>query len=262
MRGRHVMKGYWNRPEATAETIVDGWLLTGDIAMIDADGYIYIQDRIKDMIISGGENVYPAEIENVIAGMPGVVEAAVIGVPSEKWGESPLAVVVTGDESMTAQHVLDHCAGKLAAYKQPKMVEFIDVIPRNPTGKVLKRVLREQFPGPAPASSQFRRLGTAPTAVRPVRWLVDPTQWSGSAPSVGPANLPDPSMGAGEQQQEASDGRQVGPVEVTGEQPCRCPAGDGDDHQPCTVEISHVASDRLERREGADFAPRFEPRIA
>ena len=147
----HLMRGYWNRPDATAETIVDGWLHTGDVATVDEDGFVYIQDRIKDMIISGGENVYPAEIENVIAGMPGVTEVAVIGVPSEKWGESPLAVVVKNDESLTAQQVLDHCQGKLAAFKQPKLVEFTDVIPRNPTGKVLKRILRETYPGPAPS---------------------------------------------------------------------------------------------------------------
>ena len=143
--GPHIMLGYWNRPEATEETIVDGWLKTGDIAIVDADGFVYIQDRVKDMIISGGENVYPAEIENVILGLDGVNEVAVIGVPSEKWGESPLAIVVRGDESVTAEAVLAHCDGKLARFKQPKLVEFTDVIPRNPTGKVLKRILRDQF---------------------------------------------------------------------------------------------------------------------
>ncbi|MCP3939148.1 MAG: long-chain fatty acid--CoA ligase [Actinomycetia bacterium] len=143
--GPHVMLGYWNRPEATAETIVDGWLKTGDIAIFDDDGFVYIQDRVKDMIISGGENVYPAEIENVILGLEGVNEVAVIGIPSDKWGESPLAVVVRADESVTAASVLEHCGGKLAKFKQPKAVEFTDVIPRNPTGKILKRILREQF---------------------------------------------------------------------------------------------------------------------
>ncbi|MEE2663886.1 MAG: long-chain fatty acid--CoA ligase [Myxococcota bacterium] len=146
VRGPHVMLGYWNRPEATAETIVDGWLHTGDVASVDADGFVYIQDRIKDMIISGGENVYPAEIENVLSGHPGIAEVAVIGIPSAKWGESPLAVVVKRDESLTAEQVLEHCTGKLAPFKLPTAVEFIDEIPRNPTGKVLKRVLREQFP--------------------------------------------------------------------------------------------------------------------
>ena len=143
--GPHVMIGYWNRPDATAEAIVDGWLRTGDVAIRDSDGFIYIQDRIKDMIISGGENVYPAEIENVLMAMEGVVDAAVIGVPSEKWGESPLAVIVRSSDDVSAEDVIAHCDGKLARFKMPKAVEFTDVIPRNPTGKVLKRVLREQY---------------------------------------------------------------------------------------------------------------------
>ena len=145
VRGPHIMTGYWNRPEATAETIVDGWLKTGDVAVMDADGFVYIQDRVKDMIISGGENVYPAEIENVLMAMEGIAEAAVIGIPSEKWGESPLAIVVRADESVTAEDVIAHCDGKLARFKMPKAVEFTDVIPRNPTGKILKRVLRDQY---------------------------------------------------------------------------------------------------------------------
>ena len=149
VRGPHIMKEYWNLPEATAETLKDGWLHTGDVATMDEDGFVTIQDRTKDMIISGGENVYPAEVENAILSHPGVAEVAVIGLPSEKWGESPLAVVVPSDAGLTADQIFDHCQGKLARFKQPKAVEFIDEIPRNPTGKVLKRVLREQFPGPA-----------------------------------------------------------------------------------------------------------------
>ena len=149
VRGPHLMVGYWNRPDATAETIVDGWLRTGDVAMVDADGYVYIQDRIKDMIISGGENVYPAEIENVLTGHDGIAEVAVIGMASDKWGESPLAVVVRSNPALEAEAVLAYCKGKLAPFKQPKHVEFIDEIPRNPTGKVLKRLLRERFPGPS-----------------------------------------------------------------------------------------------------------------
>ncbi len=148
VRGPHIMVGYWNRPDATAESIVDGWLKTGDIAVCDADGFVYIQDRVKDMIISGGENVYPAEIENVILGVEGVKEVAVIGVPSEKWGESPLAVVVRADETVTEDMVFEVCQKSLARFKQPVKVEFIDAIPRNPTGKALKRVLRDQFPDP------------------------------------------------------------------------------------------------------------------
>jgi acyl-CoA synthetase (AMP-forming)/AMP-acid ligase II len=148
--GKHVMREYWNNPEATAETIIDGWLHTGDIAVMDADGYVSIQDRIKDMIISGGENVYPAEIEGVLMTHPQISEAAVIGQDSEKWGESPLAIVVRTDESLTAGDVMEFCQGKLAGYKRPQQVEFIAAIPRNPSGKILKRLLREQFPDSAP----------------------------------------------------------------------------------------------------------------
>ena len=149
LKGKHIMLEYWNQPEATAATITaDGWLRTGDIAATDKEGFIYIQDRIKDMIISGGENVYPAEIENVILGRSGVTEVAVIGQPSEKWGESPFAIVVKNDGALTETDILDHCDGKLARFKLPKGAAFIDVIPRNANGKVLKRELRLQFPGP------------------------------------------------------------------------------------------------------------------
>ena len=148
--GAHVMKCYWNNPQATAETIRDGWLYTGDIVLRDEDGFVTIHDRVKDMIISGSENVYPAELENVILGHPGVADVAVIGMPSERWGESPLAVVVTAkDHSVSEADVLQHCDGKLARFKQPKGAVFINEIPRNPTGKPLKRILRQQFPDPA-----------------------------------------------------------------------------------------------------------------
>lgn len=147
VRGAHIMVEYWNQPEATAQTIVEGgWLRTGDVATMDEEGFVSIQDRIKDMIISGGENVYPAEIEGVLGAHPDIVEAAVIGQASAKWGESPLAIVVRSDESLSVADVLNYCQGKLAAFKQPKAVEFVDEIPRNPSGKILKRVLREQFP--------------------------------------------------------------------------------------------------------------------
>jgi O-succinylbenzoate-CoA ligase len=151
IRGKHVMKGYWNRPEATAETLRDGWLYSGDMATVDEDGFVYIQDRKKDMIITGGENVYPAEIEEVLTGHPDIADCAVIGTPSEKWGESPLAVVVPAAGAQLSEgDVLDWCNGKLARFKLPRVVAFTDEIPRNPTGKALKRLLREQFPGPAP----------------------------------------------------------------------------------------------------------------
>jgi len=145
VRGPHIMREYWNQPDATAATIVDGWLHSGDIAIADEDGFIYIQDRLKDMIISGGENVYPAEIEGVLVTHPDITEAAVIGQASEKWGESPFAIVVSSDKSLTADAVMAFCAGKLAGFKQPRRVEFTDVIPRNPSGKILKRILREQY---------------------------------------------------------------------------------------------------------------------
>ncbi len=150
IRGAHIMKGYWHRQEATSEAIRDGWLYSGDLATMDAEGFVFIQDRKSDMIISGGENVYPAEIEDVILKHPGVKEVAVIGQASAKWGESPLAIVVKLDGGLTEGDVMEHCKGKIAGFKTPKRVEFIDEIPRNPTGKVLKRLLREQFSGNAP----------------------------------------------------------------------------------------------------------------
>ncbi len=147
MAGRHIMLEYWNRPDATAETIRDGWLYSGDVATVDEEGFVYIQDRKKDMIISGGENIYPAEIENLLCGHPAIKEAAVIGQDSKRWGESPLAIVVLADgASAGAQEILDYCQGKLARFKMPQAVEFTDVIPRNPSGKILKRILREQYP--------------------------------------------------------------------------------------------------------------------
>jgi acyl-CoA synthetase (AMP-forming)/AMP-acid ligase II len=150
VRGRHIMARYWNRREATAETITDGWLHTGDVAVRDADGFVYIQDRMKDMIISGGENVYPAEIEDVLLSHPGIADVAVLGMKSVKWGESPLAVVVRADSGLDEAAVLAHCDGKLAKFKLPKQVVFVDTIPRTPTGKVLKRDLREQYSSDAP----------------------------------------------------------------------------------------------------------------
>jgi acyl-CoA synthetase (AMP-forming)/AMP-acid ligase II len=150
VRGRHIMAGYWNRPEETAAAIKDGWLHTGDIAVRDTDGFVFIRDRIKDMIISGGENIYPAEIEDVLLAHPRILDVAVIGMPSAKWGESPLAIVVSADADLDEHTVLEQCQGKLARFKMPRRAVFTDVIPRNPTGKALKRVLREQFPLNAP----------------------------------------------------------------------------------------------------------------
>ena len=140
-----VMKEYWNRPDATEEAFDRGWFRTGDIAEIDDQGFIFIKDRIKDMIISGGENIYPAELENVIIAHPAVNEVAVIGLPDEKWGEIACAIVVGDEGEASEEDIIAHCAAKLSRYKLPKKVIFIEAIPRNPAGKVLKRVLREQF---------------------------------------------------------------------------------------------------------------------
>ncbi len=144
VRGPNVTPGYWNRPEATAEAITDGWLHTGDAAQEDEDGFIYIVDRWKDMYISGGENVYPAEIESVIYQLPQIGEVSVIGIPDEKWVEVGRAIVVLKDgETIDEATIINHCREHLARFKVPQSVVFIDEIPHNATGKVLKRVLRE-----------------------------------------------------------------------------------------------------------------------
>jgi fatty-acyl-CoA synthase len=146
VRGPNVTPGYWNRPEATAESITDGWLHTGDATRQDDEGYYYVVDRWKDMYISGGENVYPAEIEDVIFRLPGIVEAAVIGVSDERWVEVGKAVIVRQEgAALDESQVLRHCAQNLAKFKVPKSVEFVDALPRNATGKVLKRELRARF---------------------------------------------------------------------------------------------------------------------
>ena len=143
-RGANVMKGYWNMPEATAETLRDGWLRTGDLGTVDEDGYVYILDRVKDMIISGGENVYSREVEEALYMHPAVADAAVIGVPDEQWGEAIMAVVVLAEgQTATGDEIIDFCRGKLAGYKRPRSVEFVDSLPRNLSGKVLKKILRE-----------------------------------------------------------------------------------------------------------------------
>lgn len=146
VRGPNVTPGYWNRPEATAEAFQDGWLKTGDAARRDADGYYFIVDRWKDMYISGGENVYPAEIENVLYQLPEIAEVAVIGIPNERWGEVGQAVIVVKDGAVLSEgDVMRHCEDRLARYKQPNSVRFVDELPHNATGKVLKRVLRDEI---------------------------------------------------------------------------------------------------------------------
>ena len=154
-RGPHLISGYWTQPEATREAIRDGWFHTGDIAEVDDEGYVYIRDRSKDMIISGGENVYPAEVEDVLCSHPGVRELGVIGQPSARWGECVCAVVVRGDgwkgdDELLVQELRALAESRLARYKQPKRYVFLEMLPRNPSGKILKRVLRERFPEAAP----------------------------------------------------------------------------------------------------------------
>ncbi len=145
VRTAQVMSGYWHKPDADEATFAPGgWLRSGDAGHIDADGYLYISDRIKDMIISGGENIYPAEIERVLAEYPGVADVAVIGVPDERWGEVGKAVVVAGAD-FDPDGLLAYCREHLASYKCPASVTVVDDLPRNATGKVLKRQLREPF---------------------------------------------------------------------------------------------------------------------
>ena len=143
VRGPNMMKGYWNQPDATAETIRDGWLFTGDMGKLDKNGYLYVIDRRKDMILSGGENIYPAEIERVIREMPGVADASVIGVPDEKWGEVGKVFIEKGEGNPPdPEDVIAFCRSMLAGYKVPKHIEYIEELPRNPSGKVLKKDLR------------------------------------------------------------------------------------------------------------------------
>ena len=147
VRSEMVMKGYRNKPEETSKTITsDGWLRTGDAAYADADGYVFLFDRFKDMIVSGAENVYPAEIENVLYDHPGIAEVAVIGIPSERWGETPRAmVVVRPGVQLDESAVIEFARTRLARYKCPSSVEFVEVLPRNTSGKVLKKDLRAPF---------------------------------------------------------------------------------------------------------------------
>jgi acyl-CoA synthetase (AMP-forming)/AMP-acid ligase II len=145
-RGPQVMSGYWNLPEATSEALRDGWMHTGDAGYLDAEGYLYIMDRTKDMIVSGGENVYPREVENALFEHPAVADVAVIGVPSERWGETVKAIVVLARGCRASpQELMDFCRGRIAGYKRPTSVDFVDQLPRNASGKVLKRELREPY---------------------------------------------------------------------------------------------------------------------
>jgi fatty-acyl-CoA synthase/long-chain acyl-CoA synthetase len=145
-RGPLVMSGYWNKPEETAEAFRGGWFHSGDLVRQDSDGYFYVVDRKKDMIISGGENIYCAEVENTLAAHPKVGEVALIGVPDPKWGEAPLAVIAPRDpaDPPTAADIEQFCREHLAAYKRPRDITLVGALPRNPSGKVLKTALRKE----------------------------------------------------------------------------------------------------------------------
>jgi long-chain acyl-CoA synthetase len=145
-KGPNLIRGYWNRPEATAETIVDGWLRTGDIGRMDDEGFVYIEDRVKDMILRGGENVYGAEVEAAIYEHPAVHEAAVYGVPDERLGEEVgVTIHLNPGRSLTADELRDFLGKRIAPFKVPRFVTFVDdVLPRNAAGKFLKRELRDR----------------------------------------------------------------------------------------------------------------------
>ena len=146
LKGPQIMAGYWNNPEATAAALRGGWLHTGDLGYVDDEGYLYVVDRKKDMLISGGLNVYPAELERLIANVPGVVEVAVVGVPDERWGETPLVIVFTNGAKVGANDVLQVCRDNLADFKLPRYFHVSETpLPRNMSGKILKRELKVQF---------------------------------------------------------------------------------------------------------------------
>jgi acyl-CoA synthetase (AMP-forming)/AMP-acid ligase II len=146
VRGDNVMRGYWEDPAATNEVFEDGWYKTGDVCFRDADGFYYIVDRARDMIITGGLNVYPAEVEAAIYRHRAVAEVAVFGIPDDRWGEAVKAVVVLkAGASATADDIIDQCRKQLAGYKKPSFVDFVDALPKGSTGKILKRELQAPY---------------------------------------------------------------------------------------------------------------------
>jgi len=146
VKGPCMMVGYYNRKEATKEALDQGWYHTSDLGYLDSDGYLYIADRVDDMIISGGENIFPREVEDALYEHEGVLDVAVLGYPHEKWGESVKAIVVRKDLTLTAENLEDFCKAhdNLAAYKRPRVYEFVDALPRNASGKIQKFLLREK----------------------------------------------------------------------------------------------------------------------
>jgi len=146
MLGPNIMSGYWRQPEASAETLRGGWMHSGDMATVDEEGYIYIVDRKKDMIITGGENVYSTEVENAVYQHPAVLEAAVIGIPDSYWGERVHAVVVPKEgQTLAPEDLTDFCRQYIAGYKVPRSVEFVDALPKTGSGKIQKAAIRERY---------------------------------------------------------------------------------------------------------------------
>jgi acyl-CoA synthetase (AMP-forming)/AMP-acid ligase II len=146
VKSKAVMKEWWKKPEDTDQTIVDGWVHTGDMGRYDDQGYIYIVDRKKDMIVSGGENIFPREVEEVLYTHPAVLEAAVVGIPDPYWVEKVHAIVVLKQGVRAGKEgIIEHCKARLAHFKAPKSIEFIDELPKNPAGKILKRQLRTKY---------------------------------------------------------------------------------------------------------------------
>ena len=190
MKGPHLIRGYWGQPAETAETIVDGWLRTGDIGRVDAEGFVYIEDRAKDVVIRGGENVYSAEVEAAIYEHPAVFEAAVFGLPDERLGEEVAAVVVPkAGASLTAAELTAHLASRLAAFKVPSHITVTDErLPRSATGKILKRYLRRppvlRAASPSVSGARARRRSEpGPGSARPRRWPGSPAP-GGPAPGA------------------------------------------------------------------------------
>lgn len=144
-RAPTLMSCYWNNPEATAEAFAGGWFHSGDLVRMDSDGYVWVVDRKKDMIISGGENIYCAELENVLASHPDIAEVAVIGRADKKWGEVPIAVAAVTNDDLRIEDLGEFLTDRLARYKHPKALEIVDALPRNPAGKVLKTELRLRY---------------------------------------------------------------------------------------------------------------------
>jgi fatty-acyl-CoA synthase len=147
VRGLNVFRGYWQRPADTDAAFTDGWYRSGDVLRVDDDGWAYVVDRVTDLIISGGENIYPSEVEAAIGALPGIVDCALIGVPDERWGEVGAAFVIASDAGWTAESLREALSGTIADFKIPKYVRFVDDLPRTATGKVRKQELRGLNPG-------------------------------------------------------------------------------------------------------------------